>query len=453
MVTVSSRAEQAPEQRSRYRWIVLALLFTTYTVAYADRANVGIVIPFMKRDYGLTNTEAGLILALFALSYALFQVPAAFVVKRLGIRKSFSLFMGATSIVSGAMAFMTSAASFSLCRFILGVTEAPVAVGAVTTVNNWFPPKEKGRAIGILISSSKFAPVVVPPLGAYIIYAFGWHHVFLVFAIPGLLLAGLWWLMVPNVPAESRHCNSAEVDHIAGRGRSADTGSGGTVSQAFGDMGLLDRIIRLRRVAPIRTASGVFRSWNVWGAALGYFCLAGIIGVILTWLPTYLIEVRKMAILKVGFVAAAPFAGAVIGNIAGGWLSDSIFGGRRKPIMFVSAISTIATMFALVNAPANAIILAAALFGTGFLLSVGYAPYTIYASRMTTRETFPLAMSLTNTGGQMGTAAFPFLTGMILDRANWDAVFLMLSGSAFVAFLILLTIVEPVEADAGQAAA
>lgn len=49
-------------RRTRYRWFVLALIFAIYTVASADRANIGIAIPYMQKDFGLSNTQIGTII-------------------------------------------------------------------------------------------------------------------------------------------------------------------------------------------------------------------------------------------------------------------------------------------------------------------------------------------------------------------------------------------------------
>jgi MFS family permease len=61
-------------------------------------------------------------------------------------------------------------------RFLLGIAEAPLANSLMTTVNNWFAPQEKGQAAGIFISSAKFGPVLVPPLGATLLWSAVYFH-------------------------------------------------------------------------------------------------------------------------------------------------------------------------------------------------------------------------------------------------------------------------------------
>ncbi|MDI7066950.1 MFS transporter, partial [Klebsiella pneumoniae] len=94
-------------------------------------------------------------------------------------------------------------------------------------------------------------------------------------------------------------------------------------------------------------------SWNVLGCALGYCFQLGISNVLLAWIPTYLLTVKKFSVLNMGFVAAAPWVGAVIGNLLGGIVSDRLLARRRKPGMMLSALATAGMMFALINSPAD----------------------------------------------------------------------------------------------------
>jgi ACS family glucarate transporter-like MFS transporter len=58
---------------------------------------------------------------------------------------------------------------------------------------------------------------------------------------------------------------------------------------------------------------------------------------LLAWIPTYLLTVKKFSVMGTGFVAAAPWVGTVARNILGGWLSDRVLDGRRKPGMLLNA--------------------------------------------------------------------------------------------------------------------
>lgn len=432
-----------PSKMTKYRWWVMAFIFVIYTVANADRANIGFALPYIRKEFAMSNTEAGAIISLFFIGYSVGQIPSGFLVGKLGVRKMFSAGMLLTSVFTGVLALAGSGFQFKIIRLLIGLAEAPVVVGCTTTINNWFPPKEKGTATGIFLAGSKLGPLIVPPICAWIILAFGWREIFVFFMIPGLLGAIFWYVMVANKPEESKFVSPAEVEYI----QSSDNGAAVAVNAAKREYKLwwLDKIVRAKKVEYLSSSSQIFRSWDIIGAGLGYFFMIGIVSVLMSWLPTYLVEVKKFAIMKTAFVSAAPFAGTVIGNFVGGWLSDKFLNKRRKPLMMVTALSTTVMMYSLVYAPADAYLLALLLFTTGVFLSLGYSAFAVYPMGRVTKEAYPVAWGIVNTGGQAGGAAAPLLVGMILDAFNWDAVFAALAIGSFICLLIVSTIIEPVD--------
>jgi sugar phosphate permease len=248
---------------------------------------------------------------------------------------------------------------------------------------------------------------------------------------------------VANHPAQSRHVNDAELTYITASSASASQLPG--MSAGRQAPAWLDKFIRARKLEPITDSKAVFRSWNIYGCALGYCFQLGISNVLLAWIPTYLLSVKKFSVMNMGLVAAAPWVGAVIGNLLGGLVSDRLLGKRRKPGMMISALATAGMMYALINSPADPLGYGLLLFATGVLLSFGYSAYMAYPMSVADKKIFPIASSVVNTGGQIGGAIAPLATGMLLDNYGWDYVFSFMAIGSLLSFVILLTIVEPVE--------
>jgi sugar phosphate permease len=252
---------------------------------------------------------------------------------------------------------------------------------------------------------------------------------------------------------QSRFTSAAEIQHIRSESNTFVSNRYGKEEQVTArqgkrrnfDLHWLDRIIRARSIRPLSTATETFKSPHIWGLAVAYLLMTGIINVILAWLPTYLTTVKHLSILNVGFIASAPFIGGVLGNLLGGLISDRILGKRRKPTIIITALSSIFMMYSLVNAPNDPIALLIMLFFTGLLLNLGYSSFTVYPAGLTTKEAYPLAVSVVNTGGQAGGAALPFITGLILDAYSWDAVFLFLAASSLIALAVITFVVEPIK--------
>lgn len=441
----SGIAAAATDRRTGFRWVVLALIFLVYMIAGADRANLGVVIPFLKESYKLSNTDVGAMTSLFFLGYAGLQIPFGILFAKYGVRKLFTWSIVLTSLATLLMGFVGSAFQMKAVRLLLGAAEGPLNIGIITTINRWFPPQEKGTATGVFMSSIKFAPALVPPVCALIIVNFGWKYVFYLFAIPGFITAALWYWLVRDNPADSPFNSSVEVDYINSREKSVRSTPTRYAPQRRAASPLLDRLIRARVIVPLDTNATVLRSGSLWGCALGYFFMVGITYTIMTWVPTYLISVKHFTVIKMGFVAAAPWVGAMAGNIIGGWLSDKVFAGRRKPVMLITTAATVVMMYLLIYSPNEPVLLAAVFFGTGVLLNLGYSTFLAYPMGLVSKERCPFAASIVNTAGSLGGAFAPFVVGLLLDAFSWDSVFVFLSAMSLITFFILLSMIEPLE--------
>ena len=446
-IIAPSKAEPVAEKRTKHRWVVMGLIFCIWAIACADRANFGIALPYLKKEYHITNTQAGLIVSLFSFAYGFVQIPVGLLFKRLSDRTTgllFSVFMILTSVFTGLMGTTSSVILLMTYRVGLGLSEGPLGIGCTNVINRWFPAKEKGTATGLWIAASKLGPLIVPSVCIIVIQLWGWREIFYVFAVPGILLAVVWMFFVTNSPGENRFCSPAERRYIADE-TIVGGNSGKSLSRAhMTPMPRLDAINRTKRVPQLETIRQVFGSWNIFGIALGYGCMIGISNIFISWIPTYLVTVKGFASVKMGFLASAPFIGAVTGNMLGGIISDRLLGGRRKPMMMLGALGTMIMTFLLIDAPDSVAYLGAALMLAGLMLGIGFAGYSAYPMGLATKATYPTAFGIVNSLGQIGGACAPLAVGMLLDSYSWTAVFLYMVGTAALCLLLLFSVVEPI---------
>ena len=430
--------------RSSYRWIVAGMIFSIYTIAAADRANLGVALPFIRQEFEMSNAQAGGLMSLFLLAYALAQIPAGLAFSKFGVSRILPGAMIMTSVLTGLVGTAGSLVALKLYRLGLGLAEGPLPISMTTTINNWFPPREKGIASGIFLSAVKFGPVIVPPLCAVIISVWGWREVFFFFAVPGILLSIAWYFMVADHPSKSRFVNQGELDHIRDPAPCDPSQAGSANRPAARSFRRLDAFIRRREIPLLETRRQVFGSWQIWGSALSYCFQLGVSSVLLAWIPTYLMTVKGFTVMNMGLVSAAPWVGAVLGNLLGGYCSDRWLAGRRKPGMLLSALGTSVMMYLLINSPADPLAYGLLLMATGVVLSFGFSSYMVYPMALASKQTFPIANAIVNMIGQLGAAATPFLTGLLLDSYGWSYVFSYLAIGSFLSFVLLLTIIEPV---------
>lgn len=426
-----------PQKPTRYRWVVMALIFVAYVICMADRSNIGAVLPFIKDEFTISNFQVGAISSFFFLGYAISQIPAGLIMGKVGTRRVVTVAILCFSLVTLAMGFTTTAIGLLLLRLVLGLTEGPTPVGMTSTVNAWFPQREKGTATGIYIASTQFAPIIVPPVVAMLALAAGWRHVFIWFSIPGFIIAIVWWFVVRSRPADSKHVNAAELAHIE------DTST--AVVRDERSMGWLDRVIRYRDVPVLDTNAKVLRSWNVWGNTLAYFFMNNVLYGMLTWIPSYLVAARGYDFIKMGFVASAPAIGGLLGALAGGIVSDRVFRGRRKPTMFITAGATAIMMVIVLSVPQNTVLVVGSLVVTGFFLNLGWPMFTAYAMGLGTPKTYPFTIAIINSGGNLGGFFAPMLVGLLLDSSggSYTVAFSYFVVVLVVAFVLLFTLAEP----------
>jgi sugar phosphate permease len=400
-----------------------------------------VALPFIRGEFNISNLEAGAVASFFFLGYAISQIPAGLWFGKFGIRGLVSLSAIGFSLFTFLIGTSNSIAMIKWLRLGLGLSEGPTPVGCTSAINNWFPPKEKATAVGVYIASTMFAPIVVPLICVGIAQAYGWRSIFYIFSIPGFVMAALWYWLLRNKPEMSPHVNAEEVAYI-NEGKVA--GSAAAKAEA-GSLGWMDKLIRAKSVVKIENVKGVFTSWNIWADCLAYFMMVSVLYGLMTWIPSYLVNEKHYSFIKMGFVAASPWVGGLLGAILGGWISDKLLHKRRKPTMLFTALSTGLMMIVLVNIPENTYLVSLSLFMTGFLLNIGWPAFTAYPMGLTNSATYPVAIAVVNSGGNLGGFFSPMIAGALLDAfKSYSYVFGFFGVAAALGLLLIFTLDEPV---------
>ena len=186
-----------------YRKVSLRLvpfLFLCYVAAYLDRVNVGFAKLGMQADLQYSDTVYGLGAGIFFIGYFLFEVPSNLLMAKVGARVWIARIMISWGLISAALMFAASPASFYVLRFLLGVAEAGFFPGIILYLTYWYPAGRRARIVALFMSGVAVAGVVGGPLSGWIMRAFdgdlglkGWQWLFLLEGMPSVLL-GVWTL-------------------------------------------------------------------------------------------------------------------------------------------------------------------------------------------------------------------------------------------------------------------
>ncbi len=179
---------------AKITWRLIPYMFLLYIVAYMDRVNVGFAALDMQRDLHFSNTVYGTGAGIFFLGYALCDLPSSLILRRVGTRIWIARIMISWGIVSACMAWIGSAQSFYLLRFLLGVAEAGFVPGMLLYLTFWFPSHERARAVAKFMTATSLAGVVGAPLSSALLKLDGlgglngWQWLFLFEGVPTVLL-------------------------------------------------------------------------------------------------------------------------------------------------------------------------------------------------------------------------------------------------------------------------
>jgi MFS family permease len=201
---------------------IVPLLVICYVAAYLDRVNVSFAALQMNHDLGLGAAAYGFGAGLFFLSYFACEVPSNLLMARFGARRWIARIMITWGVVAAATAFVQGQTSFYTARLLLGVAEAGFQPGVLFFITLWFPTAYRGRIVGYFMASVPLCGVIGSPisgllLGVHGLGLAGWQWLFILEALPSLLLAGLVYFVLTDRPEQAAWLSPQEKRWLVGQ--------------------------------------------------------------------------------------------------------------------------------------------------------------------------------------------------------------------------------------------
>ncbi|MFF7309463.1 MFS transporter [Streptomyces sp. NPDC008137] len=420
-VEVPERADTDTPRSIRIRWVLVALLVIGGVVNYLDRSNLSVANTTVAKEFDLSSTQMGLLLAAFAWPYALANLPAGYLVDRFGPKRMYAWAAALWSLVSMLSATASSYGFMYAARVALGVAEAPFFTASLKVNQRWFAQHERALPISIVNTGSQIANAIAPPLLTMLMLLLGWRGMFVTIGALGVVLV-LVWLRVyrdPTVREQAAILGEASAPPAPEAESAAKAGWG-----------------------------QLFRQRNTYFMILGAFGIFYTVWVYLTWLPSYLETSRGFSLTATGWLASLPFLCGIAGVLFGGFLSGRLISrgvsavtSRKIPIAGGAALAAAAVLpVAYVESTPLAMV----------LLSVGYFAAQVpigclwtLASDVAEPHQVASLGAIQNFGGFLGATLAPIVTGSILDATggSYNLVFLvggvllLVGGSSYLFFV------------------
>lgn len=459
MVTTTAAARPWWTQK---RWWVALMLCAVTMIGYVDRLALSVAAPVIRKEFGFSNEDYGLITLAFLLTYALGQLLLGPVIDRLGSKRSLSLAVFWWSIASIVHALARGVGGFFAARAFLGITEAVNFPAAYKVVAEWFPRAERSFASGFITAGTGIGAIVAPPLIAFLIATFdalhaaglspvhGWHAAFIVPGALGLVWVWLWnrWFHAPeshpSVDPEERALVLADRVDVGAAARAA--------APASAPRSLLaetrDYFARMRYW---------FRYRETWGLALARFTGDGAFYFFAFWIPNYLSDVRGFGLKEIAWAAAIPFVFADLGALAGGWAGQRLVRSgmtvdrSRKLMIWTGALLV---PLALPAVYVDSAVLAVLFMGLGiFAIQVKSASLFAVPADVFPARAVGTVWGASGAAGSLAAAFSQPVIGWTIDRSGYEPVFIAVSLMHVVSatcVMLFIRRIEPVQMRAGE---
>ena len=274
------------------RYLALGLLILVYTLNFLDRQIISILKDPIGKELNLTDTELGLMGGLaFALLYTTLAIPVAWLADRksrvwimtwaLGIWSAFTVVCGLTS----------NFVQLFFARMGVGVGEAGGVAPAYSLIADYFPPKQRARALAIYSFGIPVGSAAGILFGGLLAQYVDWRFAFISIGLFGVLLAPVFRMLVKDPPRNLYDAKPATEKPLG--------------------------FIPACRVAFAKPTFWLLSFGAAFSSMVGYG--------LLYWMPTFLSRSMGLSLIdRSWYLAGILFIGGVAGMALGGFLGDRL---------------------------------------------------------------------------------------------------------------------------------
>lgn len=299
-----------------YSYYIFVLLFLLYLFDYIDRLVVVSLFPFIKAEWGLTDTQLGMLVSAVYWSILIFTFPVSILVDRWSRKKSIGLMALLWSVATAVCALTRNFSQLFTARTAIGIGEAGYAPGGTAMLSAIFPEEKRGRILGIWNASIPLGSAIGIILGGVIAENLGWRHAFGIVALPGMLVAVLFfWVKDYRTVELVQRVDAGKDDRV-------------TMSRAD--------IVRQFTQAKSLICNNLGFASNVF-----------VTTALLSWLPSYFHRIEGISMSKASMKGGAIMFMAIMGAPLGGFLADKWYEKRKSARLLFPGLSSIITSFIL----------------------------------------------------------------------------------------------------------
>ncbi|MBL4953344.1 MFS transporter [Neobacillus sp. YIM B02564] len=359
---------------SENKRFLIALLFLGWFISSLDRMFINIAIHPIAQELHLDAASMGIILSIFYLGYTLMQLPGGLLADLFGSKRAIIISITAFSLFAGLSGFAWSLVSLLIIRLIFGLGEGAFPGGATKLMSEHFSNEKRSRVQSILLVAIGLGSFFASIAGAYLITSIGWRNVYFLFGAIGIGIAMIYYFALPSVKEKSQQKDQQ------------------------------DKNIPIKEL--LRTAA-------IWKVVVALFGLYTAMWGLISWVPSYLINVRKIDLLNTGIYSALPAISTMLGYLAGGWLVDKVFNNRERLMIIIGNALSAFFIYAMFTAESIAVVVTFQVLA-GFTFQIAYMGILSIPLKSLPSSIMGSAFGLLNTGANLAAFVTPAVMGILI---------------------------------------
>lgn len=419
------RSEDEIKKKYRYwRVRVFYSMYIGYALFYFTRKSFTFAMPALITELGFEKSQLGILGTLLAISYGVSKFLSGILSDKSNLR----YFMGIGLILTGVFNIFFGLSStislFALFLALNGLFQGWGSPPCAKLLTYWYSQTERGRWWGVWNTSHNIGGALIPVICALAIHHFGWRYAMF---FPGFLAIIVGLFLINRLRDDPRRVGLPSIEKFRN-----DYHSEKSREDSEEVKNLTPREILVEHV---------LKNKFIWILAISYFFVYIIRTAINDWVQLYLMEEKGFTLMVAGSCVFWFEIGGIFGSLAAGWLSDTIFGGKRGPVNVLFSLGIIGVLFALWLVPSASLVLVSVLmFLIGFLIFGPQMLIGMAAAELAEKESAGTATGFAGLFAYAGAAAAGWPVGKVTQDFGWSGFFILLAicGVVAVGFLLPL---------------
>jgi MFS family permease len=371
----------------KYWWKLVALCFVGWILMYADRTIFNPIMSVVGKEFGLSKASLGLANSIFFLTYAIAQIPFGMLGDKIG--RKLVILLG--FILFGVMTYFSGLAAtfgmFLIIRAFAGIGQGAYYGPQYALSTEAIPIKKLTLGTAIINSGMAFGTSGGFLLSSNLVLKNGehWSKPFFIMAIPTVIVGILFFFLLKEKVIRPEDQNNEVV-----------------------------KVESSTEIQEKVSLGSIFKNKRLLAAFVLCFCSIYANFVIITWLPTFLIEERGFAGGSVGFISSLVPWASIPGALFFALRADKT-GSTKKLVFILVPIALISTFSIAFVTNRTLLIFFLVLYGLTGKLAMD--PIIVaFVAKNAPRRSLGTTFSVYNFIGMSGAILAPYITGFLADN-------------------------------------